>query len=394
MSPRAAVILIARREIVERLRQRSFLVSTGVTFAIVAVVAVLPGVIGGDGRGTYEVGVTGAGSAEAAQAAAALAPELDARIEVRRLQNTEAAEGEVRAEELDAAVVDGRRLVVLEELPESLEQALQEGARRARGARVLEQEGVSGEAAERALAPPPLPVAALDMDADERDEREFIAFAITFLLYGQLLTYGLWVAIGVVEEKASRVVEVLLATVRPRHLLAGKVLGIGLLGAAQLLLVVIGGMALALAAGSLELDGDVAGTIAIVLLFFPLGYALYACLFASAGALVSRQEDLQSTTTPLTLAIIASYLVSFTALQDAGGTLAKVASLVPISSPLVMPPRLALGDASALEVLAAVAILLATTVAVIAFGARVYERAVMRTGKPVGLREALRSPAR
>lgn len=394
MSPRTAVFLIARREIVERLRQRSFFVSTGITFVIVAVVAVLPGLIGGDGKDTYEVGVAGAGSAEVAQAAAALAPRLDARIEVRRLPDRGAAQRAVRDDEVDAAVVDGRRLVVLEELPESLEQALQEGGRRSRGARLLEQEGVSGEGAERALAPPPLPVSALDEDAGERDEREFIAFAITLLLYGQLLTYGFWVAIGVVEEKSSRVVEVLLATVRPRHLLAGKVLGIGLLGAAQLLLVVIGGMALALAAGSLALEGDVAGTIAIVLLFFPLGYALYACLFASAGALVSRQEDLQSSTTPLTLAIIASYLVSFTALQDAGGTLAKVASLVPISSPLVMPPRLALGEASAIEVVASVAILLVTTAAVITFGARVYERAVMRTGKPVGLREALRSPAR
>jgi ABC-2 type transport system permease protein len=76
--------------------------------------------------------------------------------------------------------------------------------------------------------------------------------------------------------------------------------------------------------------------------------------------------------------------------SDPGGTLAKVASLVPVSSPLVMPPRLALGQASAVEVLAAVAILLLTIAAVIGFAARVYERAVMRTGKPVRLREALR----
>lgn len=394
MSARRATLLVAQREIVERLRQRSFLVSTGVTLVIVVVVGALPGLLGGDDADTYDVGVAGAGSAEVARAAGALAPELDARVEVKRLADRAGAERAVRDEEVDAAVVGGGRLLVLEELPDSLEQALQEGARRARGARLLEQEGVSERQAERALGPPPLPVAVLDEDAGERDEREYIAFALTLLLYLQLLTYGFWVAIGVVEEKSSRVVEILLSAIRPRQLLAGKVLGIGLLGAAQLLLVVVAGLAAALLAGSLKLEGDVAGTIAIVLLFFPLGYSLYACMFASAGALVSRQEDIQSTTTPLSLAIIASYLVSFTALQDAGGTLAKVASLVPLSSPLVMPPRLALGEASALEVVASVAILLVTTVAVIAFGARVYERAVMRTGKPVGLREALRSPAR
>lgn len=158
--------------------------------------------------------------------------------------------------------------------------------RQARGARALEQEGLSGEEARRALLAPPLPVETLDADAEDREEREFIALAITLLLYGQLLTYGFWVAIGVVEEKSSRVVEILLSAIRPRQLLAGKVLGIGLLGAAQLLLVVVAGVALAL--------------------------------------------------------------------------------------------------------LAAVAILLLTIAAVIGFAARVYERAVMRTGKPVRLREALR----
>ncbi len=124
------------------------------------------------------------------------------------------------------------------------------------------------------------------------------------------------------------------------------------------------------------------------------GYALYASLFASAGALVSRQEDLQSSTTPLTLLVIASYLLSFVALQDPGGSLARIASLVPVSSPLVMPARLALGEASAGEAALAGAIIALTTLAVMRFGARVYEGAVLRTGKPVGLREALRSPAR
>jgi len=153
-------------------------------------------------------------------------------------------------------------------------------------------------------------------------------------------------------------------------------------------------VALALATGSLEVEGDVAATVGIVLLWFPLGYALYASLFASAGALVSRQEDLQSSTTPLSLVIVASYLLSFVALQDPGGTLARIASIVPVSSPLMMPSRLALGEASAGEAVLAVAIIVLTTLAVMSFGARVYEGAVLRTGKPVGLREALRSPAR
>ena len=127
----------------------------------------------------------------------------------------------------------------------------------------------------------------------------------------------------------------------------------------------------------------------LVLLWFPLGYALYASMYAATAALVSRQEDLQSVSTPLTLLILVSFFVSFSALEDPGGTLAKVASLVPFSAPLVMPGRMALGDASPAEVVAAIALVVAATVLLVRVGARVYAGAILRTGKPVKLLEAL-----
>ena len=127
--------------------------------------------------------------------------------------------------------------------------------------------------------------------------------AASFLLYGQLLVYGFWVAMGVVEEKSSRVVEVLLAAIPPRALIAGKIIGLGLLGLAQFALLGVVGLAIAAATGAIELDSTKVGILAIVLVWFLLGFALYAGLFAMAGVLVSRQEDVQSTTTPLTIAI-------------------------------------------------------------------------------------------
>ena len=207
----------------------------------------------------------------------------------------------------------------------------------------------------------------------------------------QLLTYGLWVATGVVEEKSSRVVEILLSTLSPRALMAGKIVGLGLLGMGQLLLVVAVGIALALATGSLEPNAGDVGPALLVLLWFPLGYALYASLYAATAALVSRQEDLQSATTPLTILILVSFFLSFSALEDPGGTLAKVASLVPFSAPLVMPGRMALGDATPVEVAVAVVLLVATTILLVRVGARVYAGAILRTGKPVKLLEALRT---
>ena len=141
-------------------------------------------------------------------------------------------------------------------------------------------------------------------------------------------------------------VEVLLAAIPPRALIAGKIIGLGLLGLAQFALLGVVGLAIAAATGAIELDSTKLGILAIVLVWFVLGFALYAGLFAMAGVLVSRQEDVQSTTTPLTMAIILSFLLVFPALDDPSGGLARIASLVPFSSPLVMPGRVALGEAA------------------------------------------------
>ena len=133
------------------------------------------------------------------------------------------------------------------------------------------------------------------------EERGGFAFFAVLLLYGQLIGMGYFVAMGVVEEKSSRVVELLLSTLRPRHLLAGKILGLGLLGLGQLLLLAVLGLAVAGLGGALDVNGDVMVAAALALVWFVVGYAFYAAAFACAASLVSRQEDLQSVLTPLTL---------------------------------------------------------------------------------------------
>jgi len=147
-------------------------------------------------------------------------------------------------------------------------------------------------------------------------------------------------------------VEVLLAAVRPVQLLAGKIIGIGLVGLLQL---------------------------------FILGYAFYSCLFAVAGAIVSRQEELQNTVTPLNLVLVASFFLAFSALQNPDGTLAQVASYLPPVAPLVMPPRVAGGTVPAWEVALSVLITLATIVALVPLAGRIYSGAVLRTGARVKL---------
>jgi ABC-2 type transport system permease protein len=382
--------LVARREITERVRERSFLVSGALTLVIVAAAAVVPALIGGDDTDTYKVGVAGPEQRLVAAAAGAAGEDLQVKIEPRRVRDKAQAEALVRDGDLDAALLEGRVVVSDKELPDKLDSALQVGQRQVATGATLRRQGLSESATRQALDPAPLQAETLSGDDDE-DQKRFIALAAGILLYMQLLTYGLWVATGVVEEKSSRVVEILLSTLSPRALMAGKIVGLGLLGMGQLLLVVAVGLALALATGSLEARaGDISPAL-LVLLWFPLGYALYASLYAAAAALVSRQEDMQSATTPLTILILASFFLSFSALDDPGGTLAQVASLVPFSSPLVMPGRMALGEATPVEVAVAVLLIVATTILLVRVGARVYAGAILRTGKPVKLLEALRT---
>ena len=118
-------------------------------------------------------------------------------------------------------------------------------------------------------APPPLRLETIEPIDPDRDAKAAVAFFTILILYGQLLTYGYWVAAGVVEEKSSRVIEVLLATIRPKDLLAGKVIGLGLLGLGQLLLVAVLGLAAAALTGALDVDGDLLGAIALVARLVP-----------------------------------------------------------------------------------------------------------------------------
>jgi len=384
---RRAVLEVARREVVERVRERSFLVSTLVTLLIIAAVVVLPQVLGGDGV-QRKVAVASPAGAELAAAAQARAPALDVTIAVRRASPAE-AERLVRKGGADAALVgDPVEVLARGGLDTELEAVLQGASAALRGQEALAAEGVGPEAARAALAPPPLPVRTLE-GGDGGDEG--LAFIATFLLYGQLIGYGFWIAMGIVEEKASRVVEVLLSAVRPRDLLAGKVLGIGVVALAQLLLIGVLSVALALAVGALEVAGDALVPLAVVLGAFLLGYAFYACAFATAGALVPRQEEVQNVTTPLTLLLVASLFLAFAAIDDPGGGLARVATFLPPVAPMVLPVRLIAGEVPAWEVALSVLLLLAATAGLVRVAARVYRNAVLQTGSRIGLRAAWRA---
>ena len=386
MSGREATLLVARREITERVREKAFAVSTAINIVIIVGVVIIAAVTSG-GEERYVVGHSGATEAAVVESAAAAGRAADVTIDGREVS---AGEADALLEDgaVDAVVVDGQ--IRAEEEPDDQLVVLLQGANRdVQAAATLEQAGVSDQEAQRALAPPPLEISTIE-PADD-DGKAGIAFFAILILYGQLLTYGYWVAAGVVEEKASRVVEVVLSTIRPSNLLAGKVIGIGVLGLGNLLLTVGIGLGVAQVAGAIEVDGELISAAALALAWFVVGYAFYACAFACAGALVPRQEELQSTITPLSVTILIAFFAGFAVLNDPDGTIAHVTAFIPITAPITMPPRIVTGDAPTWEIAASLAVTIGASIALIPIAGRIYSGGILRTGSSLKLREAWRA---
>jgi ABC-2 type transport system permease protein len=386
---RSAVALVARREITQRVREKSFLVSMGITIAIVVLVAVVPALVGFGGKSTYELAVSDVASVPVGTAAQQGAQAFDAKLHVRRLSPAK-ARAALDGGDVDA-VLSTRGLAAKEQPDKALVGIVQAASREVRQGQALQRAGLRNTEVQRALNPPPVRVTTAKPTDPERDRKGTFAFVAVLALYTQLLTFGYLLASGVVEEKASRVVEVLLATIRPRDLLAGKIVGLGVLGLAQMVVLAGAGIGAAAAAGALAIDGDVVAGAALAVAWFVLGYAFYAGLFACAGALVPRQEELQASMTPLTMIILISFFVSFAVLDQPDGTVAHISSFIPFSAPITMPPRVALGEASAFEIVAAIVITSAAAVALIPLAGRIYSGAVLRTGSSVKVRDAWRA---
>jgi ABC-2 type transport system permease protein len=227
-------------------------------------------------------------------------------------------------------------------------------------------------------------------DEETTDAATLVAYAGSLLLLMSLVFYGQWVVTGVIEERNNRVVELILATVRPRHLLAGKVIGIGLLGLAQLALVA-GLAAVLLAAGAFDAPASLGGNLALVIPWFVLGFALYAVGYAAAGALASRQQNADTAGQPVAYTILAAYFAGYVALSvDMDGLLANLLTVFPLTAPLVLPARSALVGVPLWEHALAVVLVLGSIHALVRFAGRVYAHGLLHTGGRLDPRTAWR----
>lgn len=384
-----AVRLIATREITSRLQQRGFRLGFAAALLVVVIACVLPSFFSDDsGPAHYDVAVVGDQPT--------LAAVLDASAHAGGPRFTvhdvteQTARAKVRDGSWDAAVLPGRSLLA-KTTDSTVVGLVQQAYRQATTVDRLRNAGLSATQIDKSLSARPLAVTGAESAA--HNQRQAIAIVTVIVLFGQLMTFCTWVAMGVVEEKASRVVELILSSVRPLQLLAGKLLGIGVLAAAQLLAIGVVAMVAASAAGTISIPASALATVAVSFVAFVLGFAFFASLAAALGSTVSRQEEVSGILMPVTLSLLVCYGASFATASSPDSTGARVLSIVPPVSALSMPGRIAHGSVPVLDVVLAAALLIVTAAAMIAVAARIYRASILHGGTRVSLARAWRGEA-
>ncbi|UOT05436.1 ABC transporter permease [Rhodococcus opacus] len=391
LSPARAIGLVARREFLTQVAKKSFVISN-----VIILLAIVGGIVayslfsgGDDERAT--IGLVGDQSL--APALVATGDAVGTPVDVVPATDEQAARDEVGNGDLDVALIpgtDGSVTAVTEsEIGSGLRTVIDAAVVQQAQAGALAAQGVDPAQLAEATGRAVVTVDALDPPDPEKGQRVALSIAVVVLLYMQIMMFGMYVAMGVVEEKSSRVVELLLSTLRPLQLLWGKVIGIGAVGLVQLTAYGVVGVAAGLATGVLTVTGTAIGVLAGTLAWFVLGFAFFAVLYAAAGSMVSRQEDVNATASPLMVLIVIMFFSAFSSVSNPDGTLSNVLSWIPPFSAILMPLRIAAGVASPVQVVVTVALMLAVTAALSMLAAKIYQRSILRIGKVVSWKEAL-----
>jgi ABC-2 type transport system permease protein len=381
--------LVARREVRMRLRSRVFVGGT-IVMAVLVVVGIVAASLLAGKTTPVRVGFSG-GSQALEPAFTATAAALGVPVTVTDISDVTAGKAQVTAGTLDVLVIGtstAPTAVAKDGVPSNVESALSLAAEAAR----LSDAGLSPTAVKSAMAL--VPVQLLVPPNPKDNENLFASLALGIILWIALGQYGNMVAQGVVEEKATRIMEILLATIQPSRLLTGKVIGIGLVGLLQL--TIVGTAALVAVHVTNVAPIPALGLVSILgdILWFLIGFLFYATAYAAVASLVSRQEEIQSAVAPIGILQIAGYLLVYASLPNPSGPLATVCSLLPPFAPILMAVRMAASDVPFWQVGLAVALDIASIVGLTWLAGRMYTNAAMRIGARVWTRSAGRLAAR
>ncbi|MBX9244802.1 ABC transporter permease [Actinotalea ferrariae] len=412
LSPWTAVRVVAGREIFVKLRDKAFIGSTVFMLLLVTAATVIP-VLLSQQTPEHRVAVQGDAAADVVALAAQLGHEAQdpenevppalallgagglpaADLSVVDVEPGADLERLVRDGDVAAAVTgdDVGSLQVLggESVPYEVDVLVRAAASQVQVEQAAEEAGLTAQEVASLTSPEPPALRLLDERPEGSVPPELLVLAFAFLFYLSVLTFGMSIAQSVVEEKQSRVVELLVAALPVRWLLAGKVLGNTVMAVGQIVVVVGAGLIGASLAGEGELLGQVLRASGWFVVFFLLGFVMLACLWAGAGALASRVEDLQSTTVFMQVLVVVPFFAAIFAIDP--GPTQRALSYIPFTAPLLMPARVVLGNAQPWEPWLAAAVVLATALLFVALGARLYRGSVLHTSSRLRAVQAWRA---
>ncbi|MDX2120669.1 MAG: ABC transporter permease [Gemmatimonadota bacterium] len=433
------VFAVIRREFIERVRTKSFLIGTFLVPLLVAAFGYLPQLLARRDTGSKTIVVLDAASGPIGQVIANrlgadsigegegrqprfLVVRLPAAGRLEQLRDSVVATIGLQDGPADAA--DGVLLLTEEAVEGGRITYLGDNAGSFRDMGALERligPALREERLQRKQADAAIIAAAnvrLDLNSTkvtngkatgQSGEQTFwLAYIVNLLMYMVLLLYGIQVMSAVIEEKSNRIVEVLVSSMSPFQLLMGKVLGVGASGLLQLAIWGITGFYITatLASGGtsaggpgIAADGSAASIsvpvispelVAVILAFFLLGFFLYAGLYAAIGAMCNTQQEAQQANTPVTMCIAIAMVAVFALMNDPSSTMARVFSLIPLFAPIVVPVRYAISPLPLTEVLLSVVAMVVGIVGVVWIAARIYRVGILSYGKKPSMKELWR----
>lgn len=389
-SPRAHELgLVAGRELRERLRGRAFRVGTLLMLVAVGAAIVIP-TLHKNHAAPQKVGVVSSLMPTVQPAADVAASGAGTTAIVISEPDAATARNALRAGQIKVAIVDGPELLVDKPLASKSTSVTTQFVRSL--ALILGEDvsfhaaGLTANQVAQVAGTRPLPIGSLQPASTAPPA--VVSVVGIILIFMMLTQYNTWTLIGVMEEKSSRVAEVLLSTVRPARLLTGKVLGIGVAAFGQAAMIVAFALVLAKAVGSTLLHGSEPLAVAASLTWLVLGYAFYCWVYAAAGSMAARRDQVQALALPLSLPILFGYAISLgTVTSGSPSTFYHVLAYLPPTAPFAMPTLVGFGGVAWWQFAASVAISIVSTIAVARFAAAVYRKSILRTGRRVRVRD-------
>jgi ABC-2 type transport system permease protein len=390
--------LVMRREISERFRTRVFQVSTVLVVVLsatgVAAAVKLPEMLE---KGPAKVGTIGAVPAGFAEALTTAQRQIDFEIETVAFSDKGSAEQALSRGKVSALLKNGGEIVFDKSADEKIESTLNQAVHLAGLPQRLSELGITADQLQSIVKPEPLPTTFLDASAtgdsgEPTDAEQAVAYGAVFLLLISASIYGNIVLTGVVEEKSSRVVEVLLGTLRPVDLLIGKVAGILIVGLTQLAAGLAAGLgALIVVCVPASMPDATFETIAVAVGSFLLGLTFFSLIYAAVGSTVSHAEQASNAPLPIAVFVGAVSIISMSLLTQPESPLLRVLSILPPTSVFLMPQRVAIGDPPLFQVIGAGVLMIGAIWAMARASGRIYAGAILSGGQSVRLLTAWRS---